>query len=235
MGLLTIIFIVFSYIFGSVASANESCDRFIKELEALSKKEKEFERRRIKVFYDPKLYLGLKDAPLEPNEISKHPKEYLAIKSIPETGGILFEPKKYLSLKKVPRPKPKKPKIKPKPKYTLKIVVKKSRQRMYVYLNRRLIYSFKVSTARRGYWTPTGVYRPYSLQRMHYSRKYNNSPMPWSIFFKGGFAIHGTNAVGRLGRPASHGCVRVHPRNAKRLFRVIQKYGKKNTRIIIKS
>jgi lipoprotein-anchoring transpeptidase ErfK/SrfK len=69
---------------------------------------------------------------------------------------------------------------------------------------------------------------------MHYSRKYHNSPMPWSVFFKGGYAIHGTNAIRRLGRPASHGCIRVHPRNAKKLYQLIKRYGKQNTRIIIR-
>ncbi len=104
---------------------------------------------------------------------------------------------------------------------------------MRVYLDDRLIGIWKVSTARRGYWTPDGVYHPYSLERMHYSRKYHNSPMPWSVFFKGGFAIHGTYAIRRLGHPASHGCVRVHPRNARRLYHLIRRYGKRYTRIVI--
>ncbi len=108
-----------------------------------------------------------------------------------------------------------------------------SQQRMRVYINGRQQYSWPVSTARRGYRTPVGSFSPKVLKRMHYSRKYNNSPMPHSVFFLGGYAIHGTGAVRRLGRPASHGCVRLHPGNARRLYRLIRAYGKRNTRIRI--
>nr|MBX2806551.1 L,D-transpeptidase [Hyphomicrobiales bacterium] len=90
-----------------------------------------------------------------------------------------------------------------------------------------------VSTGRRGYTTPTGSFRPYSLRRHHRSRKYYNSPMPYSIFYRGGYAIHGTNAVSRLGRTASHGCIRLHKRNARELFDMVKYYGKRSTRIIV--
>jgi hypothetical protein len=86
-------------------------------------------------------------------------------------------------------------------------------------------YSWPVSTARSGYSTPRGSYAPKGLQRMHYSRKYHMSPMPYSIFFRGGYAIHGTYATGALGRPASHGCVRLAPGNAKRLYEIVQSEG----------
>ncbi len=109
-----------------------------------------------------------------------------------------------------------------------------SSQRMHVYQNGRRIYSWKVSTGRGRYRTPTGSYRPTVMKRMHYSRKYNNAPMPFSIFFRGGYAIHGTNHVRRLGRPASHGCVRLHPRNAARLYQLVKRAGARNTRIRIK-
>ena len=108
-----------------------------------------------------------------------------------------------------------------------------SRQKMKVYVNGRVSYSWPVSTARRGYRTPTGSWRPKFLRRMHYSSKYNNSPMPHSVFFYGGYAIHGTNAIRRLGRPASHGCIRLHPANARRLYNLIRRHGKRNTRIVI--
>jgi lipoprotein-anchoring transpeptidase ErfK/SrfK len=65
------------------------------------------------------------------------------------------------------------------------------------------------------------------------SRKYNNAPMPWAIFFHGGYAIHGTTDLRNLGRPASHGCVRLHPANAKAFFALVQKSGKDNTTISI--
>jgi hypothetical protein len=86
-------------------------------------------------------------------------------------------------------------------------------------------YNWPVSTARSGYYTPRGSYAPTSLQRMHYSRKYDMSPMPHSIFFRGGYAIHGSYATGSLGRPASHGCVRLAPGNAARLYSMVQAEG----------
>lgn len=86
-----------------------------------------------------------------------------------------------------------------------------------------------VSTARSGYVTPRGSYRPIRLERMHYSRKYDMSPMPWSIFFRGGYAIHGTGSVSQLGRPASHGCVRLAPQHASRLYSMVQAEGARIT------
>lgn len=109
-----------------------------------------------------------------------------------------------------------------------------SSQRMNVSVNGMPTYSWRVSTARRGYRTPVGQWRPKWLKRMHYSRKYHMSPMPHSIFFLGGYAIHGTRAVSRLGRRASHGCIRLHPRNAARLFSLVRRHGMRNTLIKIK-
>ena len=86
-------------------------------------------------------------------------------------------------------------------------------------------YVWPVSTARRGYVTPRGTYGVQSLQAMHYSHKYHNSPMPHSIFFRGGYAIHGTYAVGALGRAASHGCIRLSPANAATLYAMVQHEG----------
>jgi len=106
-------------------------------------------------------------------------------------------------------------------------------QRMSVYVDGRPYASWPVSTARRGYVTPRGTFRPRLLKRMHYSRKYDDAPMPYSIFFLGGYAIHGTGAISRLGRPASHGCVRLHPANAATLFSLIKRHGLRNTRIRI--
>jgi len=83
-------------------------------------------------------------------------------------------------------------------------------------------YQFPVSTARKGYYTPTGTFHPYSLQPMHYSRKYDMAPMPHSIFFSGGYAIHATPHTGALGRPASHGCVRLSPANAAFLYGIVK-------------
>ena len=108
-----------------------------------------------------------------------------------------------------------------------------SQQRLHLYVNGAKRGAWPVSTARRGYRTPTGTYRPYLLHRKHYSTIYRGSPMPYSVFFRGGYAIHGTNEVSRLGRPVSHGCIRLHPANAAVLFNLIRQHGYKNTRIRI--
>lgn len=90
-----------------------------------------------------------------------------------------------------------------------------------------------VSTARRGKVTPTGTYQPYLMREMHYSSLYNNAPMPFSIFYSGHYAIHGTNKTEKLGSPASSGCVRLHPDNAKRLFQLVEQLGSDKTFITI--
>ena len=107
---------------------------------------------------------------------------------------------------------------------TAQIHVDLSTQRMQV-TSSHGSYSWPVSTARAGYSTPRGSFAPTGLQRMHYSRKYHNSPMPHSIFFRGGYAIHGSYATGALGRPASHGCVRLSPSNAALLYQIVQNEG----------
>ncbi|HMN85614.1 MAG TPA: L,D-transpeptidase [Bauldia sp.] len=107
-----------------------------------------------------------------------------------------------------------------------------STQRMTVTVNGVTRYSWPVSTARSGYRTPVGSFRPTLLKKMHYSSKYDNSPMPHSIFFLGGYAIHGTGAVRSLGRPASHGCVRLAPGNAATLYSLVSQ-NRGATRIIV--
>ncbi len=106
-------------------------------------------------------------------------------------------------------------------------------QTMTVTRQGQVLYRWKVSTARRGYVTPRGTYRPQRLHRMWYSRKYDMSPMPWSVFYHGGYAIHGTNAVKRLGTPASHGCVRLHTANAAKFYALVKEVGPASTRIIV--
>lgn len=108
-----------------------------------------------------------------------------------------------------------------------------SRQVMVVTVDGRVAHRWPVSTARRGYRTPVGNFRPTRLHRHWYSSIYNNSPMPYSVFFLGGYAIHGTTYVGRLGRPASHGCVRLHTAAARELFYLIRRHGPANARIQI--
>jgi lipoprotein-anchoring transpeptidase ErfK/SrfK len=109
-----------------------------------------------------------------------------------------------------------------------------SNQRMDVFVNGAPRYSWPVSTARRGYRTPTGTFKPQSLVRYHRSTIYNGSPMPHSIFFSGNYAIHGSYEVKHLGRPASHGCVRLHPSNAAMLYSLVNQAGRSNTVISIR-
>ena len=113
------------------------------------------------------------------------------------------------------------------------IVVKvdKSTQRMSVIVDGEHRYSWAVSTG--VYGTPSGTFRPQSLSRFHRSTIYNNAPMPYSIFYDGNFAIHGTTHIAQLGGRASKGCIRLHPSNAAILFGLVQKEGVGNTRISI--
>lgn len=92
---------------------------------------------------------------------------------------------------------------------------------------------WRVSTARSGYYTPRGTFGVTRTAKVYYSRKYDNSPMPNSVFFHGGYAIHGTGYIKSLGRPASHGCVRLHPANAAKLYSLVQKHGPRRTRITL--
>jgi len=110
------------------------------------------------------------------------------------------------------------------------IAINKSAQSMSVVVDGRERYRWPVSTGRDG-GPPSGAYRPERMERTWYSRKYDWSPMPHAIFFYHGYAIHGTGYVSRLGRPASHGCVRLHPAHAAILFRLVQNYGNSRTRI----
>jgi lipoprotein-anchoring transpeptidase ErfK/SrfK len=105
-----------------------------------------------------------------------------------------------------------------------------SEQRMQVFIDGFPRYSWAVSTARPGYRTPVGQFRAQRLEAVWFSRKYDNSPMPHSIFFSGGFAIHGTEYVKRLGTPASHGCV---PDNAATLFSLVRENGGGSTEIVV--
>ena len=102
------------------------------------------------------------------------------------------------------------------------VTVDKSAQRLSVTVDGAPRYQWPVSTARMGYRTPNGSYKPQRLERKWFSRKYDWSPMPYSIFFNEGYAIHGSYEISHLGRPASHGCIRLHPDNAALLFALVK-------------
>ena len=112
------------------------------------------------------------------------------------------------------------------------VTIDKSAQRMRVAVDGAGQYSWPVSTGLGG-GPPSGSYRPQRLERKWYSRKFNWSPMPHAIFFHGGYAIHGTYYTSRLGRRASHGCVRLSPANAATLFALVQRRGTGHTRIVV--
>ena len=113
------------------------------------------------------------------------------------------------------------------------VQIDKSSQRMSVSVDGASRYNWPVSTGRSDYGTPSGIFQPQMMARRWYSKKYYNSPMPHSIFFYYGFAIHGTHDIHRLGGPASHGCVRLHPSHAATLYALVERNGRGNTRIEI--
>ena len=94
-------------------------------------------------------------------------------------------------------------------------------------------YTWPISSARAGYRTPTGTFKPTWMSKMWYSRQYDMAPMPNAVFFSGGVAIHATQATGMLGVPASHGCVRLAPKNAATFYSLVSRHGKDLTRIAV--
>jgi hypothetical protein len=111
--------------------------------------------------------------------------------------------------------------------------VSKTSQRVAVMVDGTAKYNWPVSTGKgKRYTTPSGVYKPQWLARMWRSKQYHNSPMPHSIFFHNGYALHGTNEVRNLGKEASHGCVRLSPANAATLYTLVQK-DMAGTRIVV--
>jgi lipoprotein-anchoring transpeptidase ErfK/SrfK len=121
----------------------------------------------------------------------------------------------------------------PLPEPTLRINIDVSSQSMLVTANGNKVASYKVSTARAGYWTPRGHWRVQRMARVHYSKQFNNYPLPHAIFFVGGVAIHATKGVHRLGSPASHGCVRLAPGDAARLYAMVASHGMKKTLVTV--
>jgi L,D-transpeptidase catalytic domain len=115
----------------------------------------------------------------------------------------------------------------------LDILVDKATQRMLVIQDGYIRFMWPVSTGRDATQTPNGVYSPQRLERNWSSTAYYDSPMPFSIFFYNGYAIHGSYAIDRLGGPASHGCVRLHPHHAAILFDLVQQEGPNRTSIEI--
>ncbi|MBK8007363.1 MAG: L,D-transpeptidase [Rhizobiales bacterium] len=94
-------------------------------------------------------------------------------------------------------------------------------------------YVWPVSTAKLGALTPAGTFKVQSMNATAISRLFNNAPMPWAIFYDGHYAIHGTTSVSMLGRPASMGCTRLHPDNAKILFEMVKARGAQSLQVVV--
>jgi len=163
---------------------------------------------------------------------------------VPSVAGATTPPPKPAAPEK-PKPVAKKPDAKKKPQAAKKkvppppprliITVNKVSQKLTVELDGDQIYKWPVSTGAPGYETPSGTFRPFRMEKEHFSKEWDDAPMPYSIFFTGeGHALHGSYHVKSLGRRASHGCVRILPENAAKLFALVQKTGMSNTRVIIK-
>lgn len=112
--------------------------------------------------------------------------------------------------------------------------IDKSTQEMTVFVDGVETYNWKVSTGKPGFATPSGTYTATSMNKIWYSKEWDNAPMPHAVFFmKDGHAIHGTTEVKNLGKPASHGCVRLAPENAAILYDLVKQNGLKNTQVVL--
>ncbi|MBN8648064.1 MAG: L,D-transpeptidase [Caulobacterales bacterium] len=136
-----------------------------------------------------------------------------------------------------PTPKPPTPKITKPARGTERLIAKVSikKQTILISLDNELIYKWSVSTGKKGFETPPGYYngqRKYVLWR---SRTYDNAPMPFAVFFYEGYAVHGTTALSQLGKPASHGCVRVTTPNAKTFYDLVDEVGLSQTLVIVEN
>ena len=112
--------------------------------------------------------------------------------------------------------------------------IDKTKQQMTVFLDGVERYNWPVSTGKSGYSTPSGTFTAMSMNEVWYSKEWDNAPMPHAIFFmKDGHAIHGSYEVKTLGKPVSHGCVRISPQNAATLYDLVAKTGLKNTQVVL--
>jgi lipoprotein-anchoring transpeptidase ErfK/SrfK len=143
----------------------------------------------------------------------------------------------FTAAKPEPEPGGPQPQSNPGPKKagsTILININKAKQKMTVFVDGIQKYDWPVSTGRGGYSTPSGNYTATSMNEIWYSKQWDNSPMPHSIFFmKDGHAIHGSYEVKNLGKPVSHGCVRISPENATTLYALVKANGLENTQVVL--
>ena len=116
----------------------------------------------------------------------------------------------------------------------LLIKVDKSAQTLTVTRDGQTLHTWPVSTGKTGYATPSGNFTTFRMEAEHFSKEWDDAPMPHSVFFtKQGHAIHGSFDTKRLGSPASHGCVRLSPANAAKLFSLVKQEGLPNTQVVL--
>jgi lipoprotein-anchoring transpeptidase ErfK/SrfK len=114
------------------------------------------------------------------------------------------------------------------------VTIDKSTQRMTVQADGGVRWVWPVSTGRPGHDTPSGRYTAFRMEADHFSKEWDDAPMPHSIFFSPtGHAIHGSLDTRRIGTPASHGCVRLQPADAARLYALVEKEGLPNTKVVV--
>jgi hypothetical protein len=114
------------------------------------------------------------------------------------------------------------------------ITVDKDAQMMTVAVDGVARYQWPVSTGNPSHETPNGAFRTFRMEEDHYSKEFDDAPMPHSIFFtKVGHAIHGTESESKLGSPVSHGCVRLSRANASTLYALVQQEGVLNTTVTL--
>ena len=132
-------------------------------------------------------------------------------------------------LEQLPPPPP------PPPPITLLLKADLGFQRLTVIENGKERHVWPISSGTAGYATKTGTFHPQWASRMWRSRQYGYAPMPYAVFFHRGTAFHGTAATGLLGRPASHGCIRLATGNAAQLFKLVHKHGYAQTKIVVQN
>ena len=114
------------------------------------------------------------------------------------------------------------------------VTVDKDAQMMTVAVDGVERYHWPVSTGNPSHETPNGSFRTFRMEADHFSKEFDDAPMPHSIFFtKLGHAIHGTESEGKLGLPVSHGCVRLSRANATTLYDMVEKDGVLNTTVTL--
>jgi len=116
---------------------------------------------------------------------------------------------------------------------TLTLKVDLASQRVTVMEGSTVKYVWPISSGKSGYATQAGTFKPQWTSKMWYSRQWDMAPMPHAVFFNGGTAFHATSATGMLGQPASHGCVRLAPGNAAKLYSLVHRHGLQSTKVVV--